>query len=60
MLAILIRRILPLLVLGGLSLSSCVVHERDYGRRDRGRGNDHGRGYGRDHHRDYGYRHDRY
>ena len=52
MLFLLIRRILPLLVLGGISLSSCVVHERDYGHR--------GRDHGRDHHRDYGYRHDRY
>ncbi len=53
MLAVLFRRIVPLLVVGGLSLTmtSCVVHERDYGRR----GYDH-----HDHHRDYGYRHDRY
>jgi hypothetical protein len=55
MLSSLFRRALPLLVLGGLTLSSCVVHEHDYGRRgDRGyhHDRDHGhRGYG------YGYGH---
>ncbi|MGI4743542.1 MAG: hypothetical protein ACRYG7_50975 [Janthinobacterium lividum] len=35
MLSMLIRRILPLLVLSSLALSSCVVHER---RPPRGRG----------------------
>ena len=53
MFSLLIRRILSLLVLGGLSLSSCVVHEHDRGRGyDRGHGRGHG-GYG------YGYGHDR-
>lgn len=48
---LLFRRILPLLLLGGLTLSSCVVHEHSYGRRP---------DYRHDHHRDYGYRHGRY
>lgn len=45
---ILLRRILPLLVLGALTLSSCVVHERDRGPRGpRGpRGHRSGPGYG--------------
>jgi hypothetical protein len=61
MTSFLIRRILPLLVLGSLSLASCTVHEHDSGYRDRGRG------YGRDRdhrhdrgHRDYGYQRGRY
>ena len=50
MLTILLRRILPLLVLGSLTLSSCVVHEHDRG--PRGPRGHHGRpgpgyGYGR-------------
>lgn len=50
MLSSLFRRVLPLLVLGGLTLSSCVVHDHDYGRRGgHGHDRDHGRGYG------YGY-----
>jgi hypothetical protein len=53
MLSVLFRRILPLLIVGGFTLTSCVVHEHDYGRRgDRGHDHDrghHGRGYG------YGY-----
>ena len=54
MFSLLFRRALPLLVLGSIALSSCVVHDhdrgRDYGRRghDRGHGR-HDRGYG------YGY-----
>jgi len=53
MLSSLIRRALPLLVLGGLAISSCTVHNHDYGRRGGGRDrwHDHDR-----HHRDYGYR----
>ena len=53
MFSLLIRRILPLLVLSSLALSSCVVHEHDRGPR---RGYDHGRGPGRG----YGYGHGRY
>ena len=53
MLSFLIRRALPVLVLGGITLSSCVVHEHDryYGHR---RGYGHDRGHG-----GYGYRDDR-
>ncbi|WP_166648023.1 hypothetical protein [Hymenobacter sp. UV11] len=44
----LIRHILPLAVLGALTLSSCVVHEHDRGGRGHDRGyRDHGRGHGR-------------
>jgi hypothetical protein len=50
MLKKLIYRALPVLLLGSLTLSSCVVHEHDRGR-GYGRGNDHGRGHGRG----YGY-----
>ena len=38
----LLRHILPLAVLGALTLSSCVIHEHDRGYRDHGRGRDHG------------------
>ena len=54
MFSLLIRRILPLLVLSSLALSSCVVHEHDHGRRygyDRGPRHGHDRGPGRG----YGY-----
>ncbi|MFD1871403.1 hypothetical protein [Hymenobacter bucti] len=50
MISLLLRRILPLLVIGGLTLTSCVVHDHDRGRdrgRDHDRGHGHGRGYGR-------------
>ena len=50
----LFRRAVPLLLLGSLSLSSCVVHERSYGRRDYDRGRWHG-DHGRDHYRDHDY-----
>jgi hypothetical protein len=61
MLSLLFRRALPLLILGGITLTSCVVHDhdrgRDYGRRGRDYGrHDHDRGHGRGHHdRGYGY-----
>jgi hypothetical protein len=58
----LLRRVLPLLVLGSLSLASCTVHEHDSGYRGRDRGDhrhDRGRWHGRDH-RDYGYQRGRY
>lgn len=48
MLKTLLRRVLPLVVLGSLTLSSCVVHEHDRG--PRGPRGHHGRpgyGYGR-------------
>ncbi len=38
----LIRHILPLAVLGALTLSSCVIHEHDRGRDHGYRGRDHG------------------
>jgi hypothetical protein len=60
--AFLLRRVLPLLVLGSLSLASCTVHEHDSGYRGRDRGDhrhDRGRWHGRDH-RDYGYQRGRY
>jgi hypothetical protein len=48
MLKTLLFRALPVLLLGSLTLSSCVVHEhargRGYGRGDHGHG--HGRGHG--------------
>jgi hypothetical protein len=50
MFSLLLRRILPLLVLSSLTLSSCVVHEHDRGRdrgRDWGHRHDHDRGRGR-------------
>jgi hypothetical protein len=58
MLSLLFRRALPLLILGSITLSSCVVHDhdrgRDYGRRGHDRGYD--RGHDRGHHdRGYGY-----
>jgi hypothetical protein len=52
MLKTLLFRALPVLLLGSLTLSSCVVHDHDrghgYGRGDHGHG--HGRGHG-----SYGY-----
>jgi hypothetical protein len=45
----LLFRALPVLLLGSLTLSSCVIHEHDRGPRGYGRGYDHGRGHG------YGY-----
>lgn len=46
----LILRALPVLLLGSLTLSSCVVHEHDRGPRGYGHGrgfhNDHGHGRG--------------
>jgi len=53
MIKTLLFRALPLLLLGSLTLSSCVVHEHDRGR-GYGRGHDHGRGPGRGY--GYGYR----
>ena len=49
MLKQLILRVLPMLLLGSLALSSCVVHEHDRGPRGYGRSHphDHGRGPGR-------------
>lgn len=52
MLSLLFRRALPLLVLGSITLSSCVVHEHDRGRGYGRHGYD--RGYGH-HDRGYGY-----
>ena len=50
MLEKIVLRALPMLLLGSLTLSSCVVHEYDGGPRGYGRGyHDHGRGHG------YGY-----
>lgn len=51
----LLFRALPMLLLGSLTLSSCVIHEHDRGRgygRGYYRDHDHGRGHGYD----YGYR----
>ena len=48
----LILRALPVLLLGSLILSSCVVHEHDRGPRGYGHGrgfHGHGRGYGYGH-----------
>jgi hypothetical protein len=49
MLKKLILRALPVLLLGSLTLTSCVVHEHDGGRGYGRGGHDHGRGHG------YGY-----
>jgi len=59
MTSFLLRRILPLLVLGSLTLGSCTVHQHDSGYRDRGRGHGRDHRHDRDHH-DYGYQRGRY
>ncbi len=54
MLSLLFRRALPLLILGGITLTSCVVHDHDRGRDYGRRGHDRGHGHGH-HDRGYGY-----
>ncbi len=50
----LLRRALPLLVFGSLSLASCTVHNHDLGYRSRDRDHRHGRWHNHGRH-DYGH-----
>ncbi len=62
MASFLLRRILPVLLLGVLTLGSCTVHNHDSGYRGRGdrdHRHDRGRWHDRDH-RDYGYQRGRW